>query len=161
MVSIRLHATLRVVSHIIRYGETFDAFPAAPLALDGGEKEKILQTLPGTLEGAEEACTLRYREEDGTETALTFPWDGAEVTVRRNGAVRSEMRFLPGRVTPFVYATPYGELRGEMHTHWVKSTLHGRTGGIALCYDCLLSGTLQRTLLSVTLSGEGRKGECR
>ena len=66
------------------------------------------------------------------------------ITVLRQGELSSEMRFLPGEVTPFTYQTPFGSLDGEIFTLTATFAMTAEGGSVTVEYLASLEGALQK-----------------
>ena len=85
----------------------------------------------GTLEKTENGWQLRYEESEltgmeGTTTIFDIGVD--DVTLRREGAVQSEMYFRCGEISTSAYETPYGSLTVEVGTSFLRTEI-GEDGG--------------------------------
>ena len=113
---------------------------------ENGPDEMELVT-EGRLECHSGGCTISYEETEltgleGTTTVLHI--DGPRVTLRREGAVNSQMVFEEGRRHLSMYETPYGALSVGIDTRRMKNTV-GESGGdleidYAIEIDNLLAG---------------------
>ncbi len=92
----------------------------------------------GTLEKTENGWELRYEESEltGMEgTTTVFEVVGEEVTLRREGAVQSEMHFSAGEIHTSAYETPYGSLTVEVGTSFLRVELSEAGGEMEIRYS--------------------------
>lgn len=92
----------------------------------------------GTLEKTEKGWQLRYEESEltGMEgTTTIFDVAGEEVTLRREGAVQSEMHFSRGEISTSAYETPYGSLTVEVGTSFLRVELSEEGGEMEIRYS--------------------------
>ena len=99
----------------------------------------------GTLELMEEGLRLTYQETSltGMEgTTTTFEITGPQVTLRRAGAVNSQMVFEEGRQHTSLYETPYGELSVDIQTSALRHNLSDRGGLLEIRYSIAVEHTV-------------------
>ncbi|MBR5519138.1 MAG: DUF1934 domain-containing protein [Clostridia bacterium] len=79
-------------------------------------------------------CELSYADPgmDGTPTRLRF--DAKSLTLSRDGAYQTEMRFASGESTSTVYQTPYGALNLTVATERLTVAETGSGWQIDLAY---------------------------
>ena len=102
------------------------------------EPETIELTTEAALTGEEGVLYLRYAESEltglkGTETTFEIYRD--KVVLRRTGAVRSEMVFLPGQLHQSLYNTPEGALLISVRTTEVEDEMTLEGGTLHVGYD--------------------------
>ena len=92
----------------------------------------------GTLEKTEKGWQLCYEESEltGMEgTTTIFDIEENEVTLRREGAVQSEMHFCCGEISTSAYETPYGSLTVEVGTSFLRMELDEAGGELEIRYS--------------------------
>ena len=92
----------------------------------------------GTLEKTEKGWQLCYEESEltGMEgTTTIFDIEENEVTLRRVGAVQSEMHFCCGEISTSAYETPYGSLTVEVGTSFLRVELSEAGGEMEIRYS--------------------------
>lgn len=126
---------------------------------DGLEPERVEQTAQGCLEETERGFTLTYLEGEesglgGTRTTLEV--EGDRVTLTRAGEVSSRMVFEAGMSHTSDYATPYGVLPLEVHTHSLRTDL--AQGEIEIDYHITIGPQQSgRTSLRLSIRGAGEE----
>ena len=108
------------------------------------EEERSLRVLSAVLRVDEDGERLSVAEEDGGRTVVRHRTGKKGITVLRQGELSSEMRFLPGEVTPFTYQTPFGSLDGEIFTLTATFAMTAEGGSITVEYLASLEGALQK-----------------
>lgn len=105
---------------------------------EGMEPDRTELVTEGTLEKTEGGWCLRYEESEltgmeGTSTLIEV--EGATATLRRVGAVQSEMRFCRGEIGTSAYETPYGTLTVEIGTSLLRAELTEDGGELEIRYS--------------------------
>ena len=78
----------------------------------------------GTLKQQGTVCTLSYRDPGMDNTPTTLRFDEASLTIVRNGAYQTALRFRRGTEEQTEYQTPYGALTLTVRTEQLQiSTL--------------------------------------
>lgn len=108
------------------------------------------QTIDGTTDVIEEIGYGSCREKngkyyiiytainDGTESRVIVTADNNSVKIKRNG---SDMLYIPGRITPLIYRTPYGTIDMEIKTEKIQNELSSDRGKLSLVYALTMQGT--------------------
>ena len=107
------------------------------------EPETIELTTEAALSGEDGVLFLRYQESEltglqGTETCFELHRD--KVVLRRVGAVRSEMLFIPGQVHQSLYNTEEGALLITIRTTEVEDEMTLTGGSLHVGYDITVEG---------------------
>ena len=103
------------------------------------EPETVELTTEAELRGESGGVLLlRYAESEltglkGTETSFEIHRD--KVVLRRTGAVRSEMIFIPGQLHQSLYNTPEGALLISVRTTVVEAEMTLEGGSLHVGYD--------------------------
>ena len=108
------------------------------------EEERSLRVLSAVLREDGDGARLSVAEEEGGRTVVRYRKGKSGITVLRQGELSSEMRFLPGEVTPFSYQTPFGRLDGEIFTLTATFAMTAEGGSITVEYLASLEGALQK-----------------
>lgn len=107
-----------------------------------GEQDKLTHTAVGMVSLRKDGgWTLRYHDpENGGETALlgTETW----MTLRRDGAITSGMKFVVDEMLPALYLSEMGSFDMATRTDSYSVKVTDKSGRIALAYDLLLNGEL-------------------
>ena len=92
---------------------------------------------------------IRYEEEAGNEgtakdgsakVTSTIKIDGAGVEVLKKGAINTNMRFVKGEETAFLYSTPYGNMDMSIRTSALDINRDDDRIKICLIYSILMNG---------------------
>ena len=145
--------TVRMLSVIERYGDfpSFAAFLSEWGEREAEDKERQIAICTAALCRKENGHLLTLTEEGGGCTHFRY-YDGKpDVTVLRRGEMQSEMRYIPKKITPLLYATPFGTLEGEIYTEEIRNTLTEEGGSLTLRYFTVLGGAYQRATLKLTV----------
>jgi len=104
-----------------------------------GEEDVMELVTQGTLANSgEDELTLSYRESEltGLEgTVTTFRIGKDRITLKREGALNSEMVFQEGQEHVSLYETPYGGLTLGVKTRKARSDLSPTGGDLEIRYD--------------------------
>lgn len=105
---------------------------------EGMEPDRSELLTEGTLEKTEQGWQVRYEESEltgmeGTSTMFDITADG--VTLRREGAVQSEMHFCRGEISTSAYETPYGSLTVEIGTSLLRAEVDEGGGELEIRYS--------------------------
>lgn len=122
------------------------------------EPEVIELVTQGTLEDrGEEGILLSYQESEltGLEgTLTTIQVKPRRVTLRREGAVNSQMVFEEGRRHLSMYTTPYGSLEVGLNTRRIHTSLDHRGGDVTIYYALDIDhGAAGRNMFRINVRG--------
>lgn len=120
--------------------------------LDGGipygEDEVTESIVFGFMKPTEGGFFLTYSEEaDGGRTVSDVVTEGERVTVRRRGAVESEMVFCVGQTHTSVYEIPPYRFDMQVTATKIRNTLALGSGGLDLFYTMELGGAQKKVRL--------------
>lgn len=115
------------------------------------EEERSLRILSAVLLEDGDGSRLTVAEEEGGSTVLRCRKTKDGITVLRRGELSSEMRFLPGEVTPFSYVTPFGTLDGEIYTLTATFAIQEGRGSVTVEYLASLGGAPQKNTVRYTV----------
>ena len=107
------------------------------------EPDTVELTTEASLTGEDGVLCLRYAESEltglkGTDTIFELHRD--KVVLRRVGAVRSEMLFIPGQVHQSLYNTEEGALLITIRTTEVEDEMTLTGGSLHVGYDITVEG---------------------
>lgn len=145
--------TVRMLSVLERYEDfpSFAAFLSEWEEHEAEDKERQITVSSASLCQKKNGYLLTLAEASGACTHFRCYDDKPDVTVLRRGEMQSEMRYIPKKITPFLYATPFGTLEGEIFTEEIRNTLSQNGGSLTLRYFTVLGGTYQRATLKLTV----------
>ncbi len=109
----------------------------------GQEPDTIELTTEAELTGSEGVLYLRYAESELTGlrgTNTTFELHRDKVLLRRDGAVSSEMVFVPGQVHRSLYNTEEGALLITIRTTAVEDEMTLEGGSLHVAYGITVEG---------------------
>ena len=120
--------------------------------LDGGipygEDEVTEAIVFGFMKPTENGFFLTYSEEaDGGRTVSDVVTEGERVTVRRRGAVESEMVFAVGESHDSLYEIPPYRFDMKVTATKIRNTLALGSGGLDLFYKMELGGAEKKVRL--------------
>ena len=101
-----------------------------------GETLEFKQESPGMLEESDHGFLLHYQEKDesGMTTDTSLLLCGTHASLKRTGAVKSEMRFQENTSYSFPYHTPYGTFSLTLATSYLRHTMTERGGKVMIRY---------------------------
>ncbi len=102
-----------------------------------GETDIISEQGTGSLRESDGKWYIKYKT-DGISVMLKI--DGETVHVKRSGEYGSDIDYIRGKKTAFLYKTPYGIMDMELYTKDIRYTMSIFGGVVVLEYD-LYAGT--------------------
>ena len=124
--------------------------------LDGGipygEDEVTESIVFGFMKTAEDGFFLTYSEDaDGGKTVSDIITEGERVTVRRRGAVQSEMVFAVGESYDSLYEIPPYRFDMRVEATKIRNTLTLGGGGLDLFYKMEIGGAEKKVRLRLAI----------
>lgn len=121
---------------------------ASVMTEPGGERHESKSVHRGTLCAAAEGIEIAYEQVDeGVRARISLTQTAEGVQMRRAGEMTGALNFLPGRRTPGVYVTAYGEIPVAVYTREAAVEENERGGEMRLDYDVFVGG--ERTAATV------------
>jgi uncharacterized beta-barrel protein YwiB (DUF1934 family) len=110
-----------------------------------GEEQEIRQTAFGDFERLNDEFALTYRGEESESGKTVVAFSGGDFisVIRTESGFDTEMYFEKGKIRPFVYNTPYGEILLETKTVSISSLVEENGGFIEFEYELLSGGEKQ------------------
>ena len=100
-------------------------------------RDTVCESARGTFTVRGKKAYILYK----TDTAsVTMIYDGRELIMRRQGEIRSNMRFIEGEETQSEYIMPYGKLSINIATELLEAALGENGGQLRLKYILTISG---------------------
>ena len=92
-------------------------------------------------EEADGSLSLAYEDvQDGERAGVLLMMTEKNAKMRRQGEMTGTLNFEPGRRTPGVYATVYGEIPVAVYTRNVRLSRMENGGELVLDYDVFVGG---------------------
>lgn len=113
----------------------------SPVGLPEGECEKSVSECLGSLRINDGVISVTYTEQsEGGEIRSEIVCREGVVTVRRSGAIESEMCFTEGEIHRSVYSIPPYRFDAEVKAKRVRTELTEDGGSIDLIYNMRIGG---------------------
>ena len=124
-----------------------------PGGLPEGESEKSVKHLEGVyrFNGSEARLTYKENDEDGSSESEIICAFGA-VTVRRSGAIESELYFKEGETQHSIYSIPPYRFDAEVRARRVNTELNENGGRINLVYNMKIGGAERSAIMRIWIS---------
>nr|MBE6544628.1 DUF1934 domain-containing protein [Oscillospiraceae bacterium] len=124
-----------------------------PAGLTEGESERNVSESVGSLLISEENVRITYKEKtEGGESESEIICSGGGVTVRRRGAIESELYFKEGETHQSVYSVPPYKFDAEVKTRRVCIELSETGGRIDLFYNMKIGGAEKAARMKIWIS---------
>jgi len=124
-----------------------------PAGLTEGESERNVSESVGSLLLSEENVRITYKEKtEGGESESEIICSGGGVTVRRRGAIESELYFKEGETHQSVYSVPPYKFDAEVKTRRVCIELSETGGRIDLFYNMKIGGAEKAARMKIWIS---------
>ena len=107
----------------------------------------------GTFSIRDNKAYIMYKSGEGgdeTTSVVTASEDG--VKIKRKGAVNSDMLYVEGRKTSFIYRIPYGTMDMEIYTELIENSLSDDGGELHLVYDLSVQGAVIKNDMKIKVS---------
>lgn len=95
---------------------------------------------------------LYKTDNNGDKVSTVIKLDGNEVTIKRRGAVSSDMTYRTGAKHSFMYALPFGAVEMEIETEKIFSNLAENGGVIELAYTLTAQGEKYFNNMKITVT---------
>ncbi|MBQ9070118.1 MAG: DUF1934 domain-containing protein [Clostridia bacterium] len=121
--------------------------------LPEGDTEVSELSVLGTMKINGDGISLSYNE--NTESGELHSYilaDEGRVTVMRNGAIVSTLRFSEGEVYNTVYELPPYKFDISVTTKKIRNTLTESGGALDIIYEMNVGGAAKRTKMKITVS---------
>ena len=113
----------------------------SPAGLPEGECEKSVSECQGSLRISDGVISVTYSEQsEGGEIRSEIVCQGGSVTVRRSGAIESEMCFTEGEIHRSVYSIPPYRFDAAVKAKRVRAEVTEDGGSIDLIYNMRIGG---------------------
>lgn len=121
--------------------------------LTEGESERNVSESVGSLLISGEDVRITYKEKnEGGESESEIICSGGGVTVRRRGAIESELYFKEGETHQSVYSVPPYKFDAEIKTRRVRIELSEMGGRIDLFYNMKIGGAEKAARMKIWIS---------
>ena len=121
--------------------------------LPDGESERSVSEAIGSLRVCGEDVRITYKEKsEGGESESEIVCSGGGVTVRRRGAIESELYFKEGETHQSVYSVPPYKFDAEIKTRRVRIDLNEEGGRIDLFYNMKIGGAEKSAKMKIWIS---------
>ena len=112
-----------------------------PSGLPEGESDKSVVNAMGALRINDGVTTLTYSEStEGGEVRSEIICRRGEVTVKRSGAIESELLFIEGQIHRSVYSIPPYKFDAAVKAKRVRVEIGDTEGRIDLIYNMMIGG---------------------
>lgn len=119
--------------------------------LPEGDVERDSIDCIGELLISDESFTISYTERrEGGEVNCLITESRGELTVKRTGAVESEMHFAVGKPYCTLYKVPPFSFDMKIETLRLTSTVSDKGGEINLLYKMTVGGAAKKTKMKIT-----------
>lgn len=113
--------------------------------VNNGDTDYIKETGEGSFRVKDETFYVKYKTDTAT---VMLKLSEKKVTVTRMAESRSDMEYILGKTTRFMYNTPYGAMEMELLTERIDYELSDSGGKIILQYDlCGIENNMEITLI--------------
>lgn len=121
--------------------------------LTEGESERNVSESVGSLLISGEDVRITYKEKtEGGESESEIICSGGGVTVRRRGAIESELYFKEAETHQSVYSVPPYKFDAEVKTRRVRIELSETGGRIDLFYNMKIGGAEKAARMKIWIS---------
>ena len=118
-----------------------------------GEAEKSVSQAMGSYRYSDGEAFLSFNEQtDGGKCHTEIVCLGGQVTVRRSGAIESEMRFAEGESHSSIYAIPPYKFDATVSTRRIRLDLTNEGGRIDLFYNMKIGGADKSARMRIWIS---------
>ena len=118
-----------------------------------GESDKSVTEADGIYRYATDEARITYNEVlEGGESRCEIVFIGGGVTVRRRGAIESELYFKEGEVHHSIYSVPPYRFDAEVRTKRVRFELSPDGGRINLVYNMKIGGAEKSAVMKIWIS---------
>lgn len=123
-----------------------------------GESEKSVVTVDGIYRKSGSDAHISYKENgEGGASESEVLISGDSVTVRRRGAICSELFFREGESHSSVYSIPPFRFDAEVYTKRVNIELDENGGQIKLVYNMKIGGADKAAVMKIWISKASRQ----
>ena len=120
--------------------------------LPDGEAEKSVSEADGIYRFDDGNAFISFSEEDGGKRRTEISLIGGAVTVRRSGAIESEMYFCEGESHASLYGIPPYQFDVTVNTRRVRVEIDNRGGKIDLFYNMNIGGADKSARMKIWIS---------
>jgi uncharacterized beta-barrel protein YwiB (DUF1934 family) len=118
-----------------------------------GESEKSVSFVSGIYRYSDTEVRLSYKEKnDGGESEAEIVVIDGKVSVKRSGAIRSELHFEEGESHKSLYVIPPFRFDAEVFAKRVRASLSEEGGHISLLYDMKIGGADKSAIMRIWIS---------
>lgn len=118
-----------------------------------GDSERSVSEFVGSMRVSGDDVRITYKEKnDGNESETEIICSGGGVTVRRRGAIESELYFKEGETQQSVYSVPPYKFDAEVKTRRVRIELSETGGKIDLFYNMKIGGAEKSARMRIWIS---------
>lgn len=118
-----------------------------------GDSERSVSEFVGSMRVSGDDVRITYKEKnDGNESETEIICSGGGVTVRRRGAIESELYFKEGETHQSVYSVPPYKFDAEVKTRRVRIELSETGGKIDLFYNMKIGGAEKSARMRIWIS---------
>ena len=113
----------------------------SPMGLAEGEAEKTEISAEGFFYIHDDRYEISFREEtEGGAVFSDITVRDTEITLKRRGAIVSDMRFAEGECDRSLYQVPPYSFDTEIRTKKIRNGLTGDGGSVAIFYEMKIGG---------------------
>ena len=118
-----------------------------------GDCDVIEEKSGGTFSIKDNKAYIMYKSTDeGDETTSVVTVSADSVKIKRKGSVNSDMLYIQGKTTSFLYRIPYGTMEMEIYTRLIENSLSDNGGELHLVYDLTVQGAVIENDMKIKIS---------
>ena len=121
--------------------------------LADGDIEKTVSQAVGRYKFSERSAILLYHEKsEGGDIRSEISYQDGTLTVKRSGAIESNMQFKEGESHCSVYSIPPYRFDAEVRTRRIRACLDENGGAIDLIYNMKIGGAEKSARMKIWIS---------
>ncbi len=137
-------AEIKVLSVVDNLGDS---------GLPEGESERVESVYSGFYHKTEDGILITYTEGEGEGASLSeIKLSGTAVSVKRTGAIESELLFEEGAVHKSLYRVPPYTFDAEVRTRKIRTSLSDAGGSLELHYNMKIGGAEKSARMKIWIS---------
>lgn len=142
---------IKIIEVKIKIESTIENLDQA--GLPEGDAERSVSEAEGFFRYSDGLCSLTYAEESegGRCESEIISRDG-HVTVKRRGAIESELYFEEGKSHSSIYSVPPYKFDATVYTKRVRTALDENGGSIDLLYNMKIGGAEKSARMKIWIS---------
>ena len=127
--------------------------------LPEGESERVESVYSGFFHKTSDGVLLTYTEGEGEGACMSeIKYSGGTVSVKRNGAIESELVFEEGKTHTSLYRVPPYTFDAEVVTRRIRASVTDEGGLIELFYNMKIGGAEKTARMKIWISTNSSRG---